>query len=413
MYGSSIMEYFNDIKIKHHLKFILLFLILSLISCVKRNAYYYQISFDKDHKVIGRLHVKEADPLNSVAHYRLSYDNKGKLRWLRYYRRGRLWADPYLGLIQLQVQYFDEGERWIFLDEENNPIPNVLGVYSLKIYAKKNRKINVFSYDKEDNLTKDNEGVAHRVILFDKKRNAEILLFDENGNRVISKSGFYRMELKYDKFKRVIEMSNYDAEGRLLDPVERTSIIQYNYDRFGNKFEERYLGADKELKSTPESGIAVVRAKFNDHGFLIEKTFYGIDNLLKKHNVDGCAILQDVLNEWDELVETRCIDEHNQLAIRHGCSIAKIKRDFNGNVRELSCFDKDGKLNESEFRGCEVNQYKYNDMGWLIRYRCLDADRNLKNDKDGVAFSEWEYTKDETEFKIKKYDKNGKIVAQP
>jgi hypothetical protein len=222
----------------------------------------------------------------------------------------------------------------------------------------------------------------------------KIAYLDGYGNLFPSLGEIAMITYRYDAQNRLIEVANYDREGKLIEPEVGTAITRYLYDSDGNKLEESYFGASNEPVED-YNGIAKYTYRYDNKGNQIEIANFNKFGQLTLGHFGEYAIFQKTLSSDDELKSVTHFNPEKQKTYHadyHGYDafnetyffpstgrIWKTTSIDNGNQIRVAVYDEKGRLNT-----CSINVY--DEAGHLESQRWVDEQNRLKNNISGYAF---------------------------
>ena len=94
---------------------------------------------------------------------------------------------------------------------------------------------------------------------------------------------FHHQTSAEDKRGNVIEIRNYDVDGKLVNSKEGHAIIKWKYDKRNNKILQAYYDKNENL-TVDNLGVAMWKYKFDKNNNKVYQGHYGIDGKLLAPN---------------------------------------------------------------------------------------------------------------------------------
>ncbi len=290
------------------------------------------IEIDSTHEIKGRYPVT-----NEIAekgyYYHFLYDDKGKPIKIEYRKGSELKGGSFFGfkVAQVLIEYYEEFEKWSFLDVEGNPVQNNNQVYYIRLYRDRNNHIlHIYKFGKDEGLIQDKNGIAAYSSELDKEgRRINEVYFDSSEERMIDKYGVYEIKWKYDNQGNTVEQRYFGIEGQLTEHNDLgVAIIKWQYDDNGNRIEERYFGTNEKLKERKDIGTAIIQNKYDINGNVTLKKYFGTDEQLTEHKDWGFTITRWKYDKNGNRVEVRYLDSNEQLKEFGDLSFAIIRFEY-------------------------------------------------------------------------------------
>jgi hypothetical protein len=429
--------------------------------------YFWAIDEDARHVFIGKLPVPAELQMKGNC-YRLTYDEKGVVTKIEYFRGGRLSNDPATGVAQITIEFVDGFEKRIGKNIWGRPLQSKQGFYSSRVKMDPStHKGTMFLYDEFGNLTADEDGVAQYKWELDDKGNViKELLFDTRGARLEDKTGQYEVRYKADAEHHVIERAIYSKEGELRADDDGVAIRRTTYDANGMRTEVRVFGPDEQLVGYQNAAIIqftwnkggartelrvmdnhkkilrITQDTFDERGNRLTRHIYKAENVPMAPGVASLQYKYDELNNntwvasYDSVgkfvddedgttetywsydakgfeLEERFKKSDGKIGVDNsvGFAIKKVTRDHEENATEERYFDENEKLMIT-VNGYAVRKAKYNPDHDLLEVTYYDVDeRPLNTPPYGVAKSTWKYDESGLSTDATFYNTKDEVVA--
>jgi YD repeat-containing protein len=191
----------------------------------------------------------------------------------------------------------------------------------------------------------------------------EYKYWDIDGSAMNDCYGRHFIKLDFNLVNREIRGTVFDADGK---PVkDNFHIIETDYDRFGNKSEKRYFGADKKLTSST-GGYAIIRWNRRIDGKPLQESYYDTNGnpVLSSEEIHGVNYSYDRFG--NEIKRTYFGKDKQPVAIEdYKYASYTKKRDELGRIIEYTYWGPDN-LPTTDEDGIYIQRYKYNDLGRII-----------------------------------------------
>jgi len=327
----------------------------------------------------------------------------------------------------VSVEYQDGFVKYNFKNARMQPTPGYYGSYSLryKVDEKKVPTI-VYCYNKDGEQSDNSRGFAQMIFSYDE--NGLLIRIgygNSGGERVITKSKDYEVNLKYDKNAKKnsypIEVSNHGKDGELMLDIMDTAKKTYKYDDKGRLIEIRHFGTDGNLKdrtlnefymSRMIGGIgasAITKYKYEgDQKRPSEISFYGKDEQPAGVAIlDNAASMKIKYNDFGDVVEVGVFGTDglpravNATTYGKEGIILKSKLDEFGNMIEVALYNKDGNLTAIKGTKGAIQKFKYDDKRQKIEESYFGtSEEPVEGIDQGHVFHK----------KIMEYDDEGKMT---
>lgn len=335
--------------------------------------YGYDSIYDKNGNEIERYFVDKYGQrtmiVSGVYGKRMVYDSKSfRLDSISNIDlNGKLMADKD-GYVTNRKIYDDNGVPTLdlFLDEKGRPWETPDGTYgNIDIIDYFNRIIVQYNVDKD---------YSKRMIT------SSVVNINEQKSYIVKKDGCFKTIVKFNEKKQMTEVYAVDANDNIIETDDREAINLFEYDEQGRLLTLKVL----DRKESPVYGR---RFDYNKEGTHILHTInLNIQSVGKYESFDFEGIEYDYQDNDDFPVLQKFVNEFNQYKTYDGGYYAfrqwedgmkrvvkQLYYDFNGTPMP----------NKSGVFGVKV---EYLDEGTTKRIY-LDADGNMMEDKNGVAFS--------------------------
>lgn len=340
--------------------------------------YYFTIDLDPRYQFVGTGALTEADAATANC-YRFIYNANGKLREIEYRRAGLLMPDPLLGAATIDFEYQPGIERRWFRDPQGQPINYSDGIQGEELTLNAaGFPTDVTNLDEKGGRARDASGVLHYVRTLDAHNRLvtgrRIGLF---GNAITDYNGFFETQNIYDEQGRVIERSNHDSSGNLLNNndgiaivrttytlyPDSTQIIESSFDASGQAAEEKSTGIHQRQRTIDSRGLLLDEAYFDATGAPTSTLDAGIHERRYAYDAHG--------NEMTE----EFFDTDGKPTNRKGPSFAKVayKYDDKNRVIEKAYFGDDGAPQILLNLGAAVIRQEYDAQGNLVHREFFDG----------------------------------------
>ena len=393
--------------------------------------YGYILEYDQKGRVRKVYYLNfDGQPIMTKKGYMESYDysSEGYITKISYYDIQNKLYDKHLKYASIEVSHDAYGNitSAVYYDSfgkpavsENNPIKIVLlwkngnAIERTRFFAP----------------AKSNAGKGKSIVCryeYDQAGNViRHLHFNAINNKRITFKNYSEKQLKYVKIKDYFLpsfLAFLDTKGNFCATNDKIAMYNYKYDPKGNLIEEKRYGIDGKLL---KSGmIAVVRKKYNSSGACTEYANYDLNDQLivdsrgvavyqweyrgmilieKYFNTkrqlfiapeEGCAFLRKTRNEFGQIILWECFgDNGEKINNKHyAWHRLSIKFDANGNVAEMSFYDKNGCKCVTNFQNSRfaVMRLKH-DGNNRTEQAFYDANDNLLTQAKGFAVIQTRY----------------------
>jgi YD repeat-containing protein len=301
------------------------------------------------------------------------------LRAIEYRRAGTLMPDPLLGAATIDFEYQPGIERRWFRDPQGQPINYSDGIQGEELTLNAaGFPTDVTNLDARGGRARDASGVLHYVRTLDAQNRLvigrRIGLF---GNAITDYNGFFETHNIYDDQGRVIERSNHDSSGNLLNNndgiaivrttytlyPDSTQIIESSFDASGQAAEEKSTGVHQRQRTIDSRGLLLDEAYFDATGAPTLTLDAGIHERRYTYDARG-----------NELTE-EFFDTDGKPMNRKGPSFAKVayKYDDKNRIVEKAYFGDDGAPQILLNLGAAVIRQEYDAQGNLVHREFFDG----------------------------------------
>lgn len=258
-------------------------------------------------------------------------------------------------------------------------------------------------YDARGNMTRmeertssnDGDEFFGRIVVYgydDRDNQISYSLFHIDGQPYPDENGSAVYVVDYDKQNRKICYGYFDGDGN------QQEIIKFMYNERHQLTKELYFFPDTDSESME---LAYQYWSFYDAAGNPERVeFRDADGNLKINNL-GYAIRERRYNMTGDAIEEVFYDENGDLCLSsNNYALLKIEYDALGNRSREMYYDQ----NKTLFA---VNEFSYNNQGWMLSAAYLDGSGNLRSMKDYPSRVEYEYTASGSVISRTCYDSEG------
>lgn len=268
---------------------------------------------------------------------------------------------------------------------------------------------NFLSIDDKENLIfhENNEGIACKKYVYsDSGYMSEITTCDLNGNPILINSDFGNctmIRLVYDNNGNITRKEFY---------LYSVLVGYISFDRYNNGNVKQLCHFTGDSEPFYCNGVHKTSYEYDNRNNIISISYYDENNNnICYGNLDRWAS-NKVANRIfkydasDNFIEEIDYGINNQKINDGTASIVKLKYDGHNNLIEKSFYDYDYDYAPSKETGCAVEMRIYNKKNELVEEQYYDTNRNLVNDRHGVAVYKYDYDKLGNRNKISFYDSN-------
>ena len=308
--------------------------------------YFFTIDLDPRYQVVGTGALTE-DEAAKAACYRFTYGPAGKLTQVEYRRAGTPMPDPLFGVASIAFEYQPGLERRWFRNAQGQPAKDAFGIQGeeLKLNAA-GFPTEITNLDASGAKTRDTNGVVRYVRTLDNLNRAimgrRIGLF---GTDITDDAGYFETRKNYDNQSQLIEYSNYDASGNLLNNSDGVAIVRTTYTIYPDATEIARSFFDATGLATVEksSGVHELQQMVDHRGFVLSEAYF-------------------------DTTGAPCLDTQDEVHER------RYTYDDRGNRTSESFFDTDGKPIDTKRYGFARIVYSYDDQDRIVEKSFFGAD---------------------------------------
>lgn len=327
------------------------------------------------------------------------------------------------------------------VDENGNPVNGDNGYAKVSYeYDRDGNIIREFRTDTEGNGVADSNGQAG----YEREYNGQYRLAMErylgpDGKPILNGQNYAEYRREY-KGSDLVRESYYDTDGK---PVNRLDI-QYasktmQYDGLHHVIQEQYYDREGVLTAS-SSGYACVRRQYQDNRMVKELYFDSDDNprtissgyagLSRSYDQQGNILSEEFLDETGHLVdqlngyarEERLYDDNNNLICQKYfnaqgepvviyAGYSEIRKTYDGYRRVIKEEYYALGVPAVQPAGHTAIENAYDEEGYLIVRRYLDADGALIRRVDGYSEARWIPDENETTRNVSFYTEDGESVS--
>lgn len=313
-----------------------------------------------------------------------AYDDYGRLTMdqfgvaLRTYK----WNDR--GLVT-EVASFDDNESPV------NTLPNMENVPIAHRLSFKYNKDGLMSemrlYDTDDELIKMGD-MAYYSFEYDNNRNiTRQVCRDEKGEITYGPNATAYVTLKYAD-NLPVEMAFYDTKGRRANSADGYSYIVRQFTKGRLVREEYFNKFGARVRVQPLNYACGVAIEYDKQTGNVSKVSFLGEKGTPDRNAQGQEIVTSIFNS-----QGLCSEERNQTANGELIYLIRHEYDEKGNPSKDSYYDETETLALNPETGYASIEYRFNGIGQVIEQRCYDADNVLALNNKGWAIARLGYNK--------------------
>lgn len=220
-------------------------------------------------------------PVRSAAGYarvKRTYDNRGnKVEEFVFGPDGRpaLYEETQVGA-RFRYNAQSKLTEIEYLDAANRGVRCKAGYVKVKVeYDQQGNQIENAYFDENDHPTRHKDGFAKWGSLYDKRGNEiELNFFDDRGRLARLKEGYARSRKKYDERSNLVEQTFFDEKGRPALNKWGYARQQWKRDQLGRIIVEAYFGIDGARVVHRNYGYAEVRLAYDNQGNVRESSYF-------------------------------------------------------------------------------------------------------------------------------------------
>jgi hypothetical protein len=252
-------------------------------------------------------------------------------------------------------------------------------------------------------------------ITYDYTGNKQIKHFFNKNNEPIENSGVFAYEYTLDEKGNRTGLMFLGKDGAMIENKNKIHSWKWSILPDGMVRELRYNLAGVETVMNPFCPFFELRFTYNDKGYVTRMANYMGDTLYNctAENCGdiGVSYFTFVPNEFGDVQSFSVFNVFGQMSnLYAGWSKRINKVDENGYVLETAVYDQD-----DEYVGGKlipVTQNVYDNHGAVIEVKNMDKERNIINNSEGVATTEYKYDETGNRTETLKFDKNRVPVKQ-
>lgn len=404
------------------------------------------IDYDENQREIQRIYLDDAgNPIVTLDGYsviKTEYDEKDNPIKIRYFflNNGKLSVARHLHGNHGYDSVFDKNGNEVerhFVDENEQPTTIVSGVYGKRMSYETDsfRLLTISNIDSKGDLMEDKDGYVTESKVYDEKglptleyyldKNGRpwknpsgiygsidkidflnniitVCNIDEHASCIEDKDGVQKTIVKINDKRQITELFSVDKNGKIIESEDKHAIQLWNFDGQNRLQSVKFLNKDRLFVSGKsfdfnKEGTHIVREYYlsekgvgTNEDFEVEGIEYFGDG------DDTLPVLQIFINESKQYKS--CNDGYNAL---------RTWLDDKERITKQFYYDVDGKPmpNKSGVFGVKVEYLDEETTKWIN----LDADGNIMEDKNGVAFTV--EMKRPSGILQTNYNKNGELHA--
>ena len=251
-----------------------------------------------------------------------------------------------------------------------------------------------------------------------------------------SRYSIYYKNFKCDSRGNIIEISDYDKNGKLIEGWDGTAYIRNVFNEKNQKIESSNYDKKNQLVGDDSYSYSASTTKYeyDNNGFVSKVSSFNIKGAyvtdyapITKYkndargnkievtylNEDGTnyyeSITKNEYNDKNELVKTSEYDLNGDLYDAYGYGAStEYKYDSRGNLIETRVYDTQGQLISE---GTAITKYTYDANGDNVQTSYLTADNSPSTDYNGVAISKSTFDNRHNCLETASYDEFNELIS--
>jgi hypothetical protein len=345
-------------------------------------GYFFTLDLDPRYQYVGTGALTEEDAAHANC-YRLVYDADGKLRQIEYLRAGIPTPDRLFGVTRIDVEYQPGIERRWFRDAQGQPVRDVDGNQGEELALNAaGYPTEITNLDAPDNPVRDSSGVIHYLrTLDDHNRLVTGRRLGLLGTAITDDGGFFETRTVYDTEGRVMERSNHDGAGNLLNNSDGVALIRTTYTIYPDAMQivDSYFDASSLATEEKSSGVHQRQRVVDQRGLLLDESYFDAGGAPttdpeaaheRRYTYDARG---NELTEQFFGIDGKPVDRRPISPRGLDFAAAVYKYDDKNRVVALAYFGEDGAAQIPRNLGAAVVRQEYDAKGDIVRRQFFDG----------------------------------------